>query len=79
MSLETPAGRAAGVGLPALILCLLLPLDSSMLCLLDPPTPVLGVLFLAAVPFIFPFRLAAGFGGGWAVMRAIPADRRNMP
>lgn len=53
---------AAGVGLPALMLCLLVADGSITLCLLEPPVAILGGLAFVAVPFAFPSMRAAGFG-----------------
>lgn len=79
VSLDTPAGLAAGVGLPEFMLCLLFAFGSVTVCLLEPPATILDGLPFDIVPFAFPFMRVGGFGVGWSMMRAIADGRRNMP
>ncbi len=61
-NLDTGPDLAAGVGLPAFMLCLFVVVGSSTLCLLAPPTAILGGLPFITALFALPFRRVAGFG-----------------
>lgn len=50
------------MGLLAFMLCLFVAVVSSTLCLLVPPTAILGGLPFVTAPFTLPFSRAAGFG-----------------
>lgn len=79
-SLDTPAGLAAGVGLPALILLLFPAVGSSMLCLFSAPTLLIldGLDFVAA-PFAFPFVIFAGLGVASSSTMWTAPGLMNMP
>ena len=61
-NLDTGPGLTAGVGLPEFMLCLFVAAGSSTLCLLAPPTPILGGLPFVAAPFALPFGRGVGLG-----------------
>ena len=68
----------AGVGLGALILCLLAAFGSTRLCLLLPAETILDGLGFAIAPFACAFARFAGFGGDGS-SNVTAAGRTNIP
>lgn len=61
-NLDTGPDLATGVGLPAFMLCLFVAVESRTLCLLVPPTAIIGGLPFVVAPFALPFGRGTGVG-----------------
>ena len=77
-SFDTGPDLAKGVGLPVFMLCLFVAVESSTLCLLAPPTAIMGGFPFVAVPFALPFVRVVGFGVDSSIMSSL-SGLMNMP